>query len=115
MDGNNAERRWATRMPVRVAVDLSFQGAEITDCLTRDIGFGGVYIEMPPPVPPLDTSVQITFKLASATPAGVTRFAMPARVVRLASDGVGMIFSEFDAASFRSLREVLRYREPTAG
>ena len=104
------ERRWTERTPIDVAVDLAYAGTLAGEYRTRDIGLGGVFIE----VPELrdltaETPVELIFKLGSGE--RLTKHRINARVVRVNRDGVGMMFRDFDASAFRSLQEVLRYKQ----
>lgn len=104
------ERRWTERTPIDVPVDLSYAGMQTGECRTRDIGLGGVFVEIPGAANlAQETSVELTFKLGSG--ADVTKHRIHARVVRVTADGVGMMFRDFDAGAFRSLQEVLRYKQ----
>jgi hypothetical protein len=104
------ERRWTERTPINVPVDLSYAGMQSGECRTRDIGLGGVFVEIPGAANlAQETPVELTFKLGSG--ADVTKHRIHARVVRVAADGVGMMFRDFDAGAFRSLQEVLRYKQ----
>lgn len=103
------ERRWTTRTPARLNVDLYFQSMEVVNCQTRDVSFGGVFLELYQWVPPMEASVDLVFRLGEAN--NYRKYRIPAKVVRATGEGVGIMFRDFDAAAFRSLREVLRHRD----
>lgn len=103
------EQRWSTRTPVKLNVDVAYDDKEVEDCVTRDIGMGGVFLEMAQLVPATDTMVELTFKVGPTDRR--TRHKLKAKVVRAASDGIGLMFRDFDAGSFRALQEVLRYTQ----
>lgn len=104
------ERRWTERTPIDVPVDLFYAGIQTGECRTRDIGLGGVFVELPGEANLAEeTPVELTFKLGSG--AHLTKHRIHARVVRVDSDGVGMIFHDFDAGAFRSLQEVLKHKK----
>ena len=104
------ERRWTERTLINVPVDLSYAGTQAGGCRTRDIGLGGVFVEVPKEVNLAEeTSVELTFKLGAG--ADLTKHRINARVVRVSEDGVGMMFRDFDAIAFRSLQEVLLYKQ----
>jgi hypothetical protein len=109
---NAMERRWTTRMPAKLNVDLYFQSMEVVNCQTRDVSFGGVFLELHQWVPPMEASVELVFRLGEAN--NYRKYRIPAKVVRSTGEGVGIMFRDFDAAAFRSLREVLRHRDETA-
>jgi len=104
------ERRWTERTPINVPVDLSCTNVQNEECRTRDIGLGGVFVELPKTVNlATETPVELTFKLGSGPQ--LTKHRINARVVRVSGDGVGMMFRDFDAIAFRSLQEVLLYNQ----
>lgn len=108
--GIGMERRWTERTPINVPVDLIFSGIQSGEYRTRDIGLGGVYVVLPAEVNiDQETPVELTFKLGSG--AHLTKHSINARVVRVGADGVGMMFRDFDASAFRSLQEVLRFKQ----
>lgn len=107
------ERRWTERTPIDVPVDISYGGKLAGDCRTRDIGLGGVFVELPEGLALTeDTAVELTFKLGAGV--HLTRHRINASVVRVAEGGAGMMFRDFDAGAFRSLQEVLRYKHSDA-
>ncbi|HKJ21837.1 MAG TPA: PilZ domain-containing protein [Gammaproteobacteria bacterium] len=103
------EQRWSTRTPIRLDVDVVYADRDMEDCATRDIGMGGVFLEMTDRLPPVDTMVELTFKVGPTDRR--TRHKLKAKVVRASGDGVGLMFRDFDAGSFRALQEVLRYAQ----
>ena len=107
------ERRWTERASINVPVDLSYAGKQTGECRTRDIGLGGVFVELPDEVNLAEeTPVELTFKLGTGS--NLTKHRINARVVRVSKDGVGMMFRDFDAIAFRSLQEVLLYKQSDA-
>lgn len=105
------EQRWSTRTPVTMDVDLIYDGEEIA-CKTRNVSLGGVFLDASP-VAPVDAVVELTFKLGVGERR--TKHKMKARVVYAASGGMGLMFRDFDSASFRSLQELVRYTQSAAG
>jgi len=104
------ERRWTERTPINVAVDVAYAGKQAGEYRTRDIGLGGVFVELPEETDiAAETPVELIFKLGSGV--YLTKHRINARVVRVTSDGLGMMFRDFDATAFRSLQEVLRFKE----
>jgi hypothetical protein len=103
------ERRWTERTAINVPVDLVCAGKQHGEYQTRDVGLGGVFVEMSREMElAANTSVEVTFKLGAGS--RLTKHRINARVVRIAEGGVGMMFRDFDAGAFRSLQEVLRYK-----
>ena len=108
------ERRWTTRTPARLEVDLhcdELKGSE--SCRTRDISFGGIFLELSNWEPTKDTLVDLVFHFESKDK-HKTHYKLPAKVVRVTDYGVGVVFRDFDAASFRSLREIFRFKDECA-
>ncbi len=104
------ERRWTTRTDAALSVDLYSQSGEVLDCTTRDISFGGVFLKMRQALPEIGTLVELIFKFEAAEDEP-SQYKMPARIVRTVNGGAGIMFRDFDATAFRSLREVLRHKE----
>jgi hypothetical protein len=106
----NMERRWTERTPIDIAVDLAYAGTQAGEYRTRDIGLGGVFVEVSQTADlAAETPVELIFKLGTGE--HLTKHRINARVVRVTDDGVGMMFRDFDASAFRSLQEVLRYKK----
>lgn len=103
------ERRWATRTPIHVDVGIFYKGGEVGVRKTRDIGLGGVFLEAGELPLPLEAHVELIFLLKSGVQP--RKHKIRAKVVRATGDGVGFMFRDFDAITFRSLQEVLRHRE----
>ena len=100
------ERRWTTR----AQVSLLQSGTHTEGCRTRDVGLGGVYIELPPNLKLFaESHVELIFRLGEGSE--ITKHRVKARVVRVGDTGAGMMFRDFDATTFRSLQEILRTRE----
>ena len=109
----NTERRWTERTPMNIPVDLSYAGTHAGECRTRDIGLGGVFVEAPGTLDLApETPVELIFKLGAGD--RLTKHRINARVVRVTDGGIGMMFRDFDATAFRSLQEVLRYKQGEA-
>lgn len=102
------ERRWTIRTKMRLNVEIAAEGGSHLQCATEDVGLGGVYVT--PMVTGLvaGQNVEITFRLGAT---GATELhSLRAKVVRADEKGVGLMFREFDANSFRSLQRVMRQR-----
>jgi len=100
------EQRWSPRTRANLDIDLSFHGEIVTGCKVRDIGMGGLFLEIKKAFP-RDTVVELKFKVSAS---GLdTKHRIRATVARASDSGLGMMFCDFDAGTFRSLQEVLRY------
>lgn len=102
------EQRWSQRRKVTLDVDvLQVDGQRVASTRTRDVGLGGVFIEMADGRPAEHMELDLVFVLDRQGHA--TKHRLKARVVRTTADGVGLMFREFDTASFRALQEILRH------
>lgn len=103
------EKRWTIRTPARLNVDLHYKDLEVVNCRTRDISLSGVYVELAELLPGLDMPIELVFKFGAV--GDYTKYRVPAKIVRTDSAGVGIMFKDIDASSFRSLREVLKHKD----
>ena len=106
------ERRWTTRAPAKFDVDMYCEGYEMTSCHTNDISFGGVFLEFENKAPPIESTIDLVFHCQSTE--RCERYKLPAKVVRVTERGVGVMFRDFDATAFRSLREIFRMKDEHA-
>lgn len=107
------QQRWSARVPVALEValyDRSAQplGARPKIVRARNISVGGMFVETDTPLSP-DTNVVLAFglRLQDERP----YFRLPATVVRVAPDGVGVMFTSFDREMVDSLRRVLHRQQ----
>ncbi len=103
------QQRWSARVSVALEValyDPSTQpvGARPLIMKARNISVGGMFIETATPLP-RDTHVVVAFGLRVQEERPYYR--MPATVVRVAPDGVGVMFNSFDREMVNSLRRIL--------
>ncbi len=103
---NSMEQRWSQRRPVVLEVDVWHHGDVLGSCRTRDVGLGGVFLELSEGKPQKHMDVDLVFRLRGAEQ--YTKHRLRARVVRVNDDGVGLMFRDFDTSSFRALQEILR-------
>ena len=103
------EQRWSPRTRVNLDVDLLIKGKEVGGCRTRDIGMGGAFVEVNSAFQADKAIVELIFKLGSGK--HLSRHKIKAIIVRVAEDGVGLMFRDFDASAFRSLQEILQYAQ----
>jgi len=100
------EQRWSPRTQADLGVDLSFHGEIVSGCKVRDIGMAGLFVEIDKEFPK-DTVVDLKFKIKTAGQDTMHR--LRATVARACDSGLGLMFCDFDAGTFRSLQEVLHY------
>jgi len=103
------EQRWSPRTRVNLDVDLLIKGKEVGGCRTRDIGMGGAFVEVNKDFQAEKAIVELIFKLGSGN--HFSKHKIKAIIVRVANDGVGLMFRDFDASAFRSLQEILQYAQ----
>ena len=107
------ERRWNERMPLNLPVDIAYAGSQLGGYRTRDIGVGGVFVEVPGEgILTVETTVELFFLINLGS--RINEHRIKARVKRVVMDGIGMMFQDFDARAFRSLQEVLHYYQNNA-
>lgn len=100
------EKRWSERKGLRVGVEVFRHGQLLGSCFSQDIGLGGTFLGVDCHVQlQRDTDVDLIFRLKSGESG--TRHKISARVARVADDGVGFKFCEFDTGVFRSLQEIM--------
>lgn len=100
------EKRWSSRQPLRLEVDLEC-GDDRVSGRTLDIGLGGAFIETEVYHFQQDKDVVLRFQsqhVAQTEPADLN-----ARIVRVAEEGVGLMFQDFNADAYRSLKTVMSY------
>jgi hypothetical protein len=101
------ENRWSIRKPVALDVELHYQGKPCERCKTRDIGLGGMFIEVAESVIPRYGKVELDVHVDSG--AGKKKWhRFVATVVHSSLQGLGVMFQDFTIADFRVLQEVLR-------
>ena len=103
------EKRWSERKQLRVGVDVYRQGELLGSCFAHDIGLGGTFLNVDTSFNMTrDVDVELVFRLNAD--GQNTRHKINARVTRVADDGVGLKFCDFDTGVFRSLQEIMAYQ-----
>ena len=103
------ERRWTARAPVDLNVEMLFQGEGSAVCKALDIGLGGVFLKINRGEVLPDENVELVFLLGASS--HCIKHKIKAKVVRMSAQGLGLMFKDFDATAFRSLQEILRYKD----
>lgn len=103
---NTVEQRWSQRRSVALGVDIYRNEALLNKCQSRDVGLGGVFLDLEQGSLQQHQDVELFFTLGENSE---TRHKLKARVVRVSDDGVGLMFRDFDTGSFRALQEIMRY------
>ncbi len=104
--GGIMENRWSIRKPVSLEVELYYQGKPCACCKTRDIGLGGMFLELRDSTIPRYGKVELDVEVECGGVRRQHRFT--ATVVHSSDQGLGVMFQEFSIADFRILQEVLR-------
>ncbi len=100
------EKRWATRRPVHIRVDVHYKDMEIVNCQTRDVSLNGAFVEIKQVQPVTNAPVDLLFRVGDAS--RFTKYKVQGKVARTAGDGIGVIFNEQGISSFRTLRQLLQ-------
>lgn len=108
-----AQQRWSARLPVALEVAVYDRGAQPAGARpqvmrARNISVGGMFIETQTPLPP-ETQVVLAFGLRLQDERPYYR--LPATVVRVAPDGMGVMFNSFDREMVDSLRRILHRQQ----
>lgn len=103
----SVEQRWSQRRPVSVPVEVCEDGQVLTQCVSHDIGLGGVFLSLDANSLSAYQDVDLYFNLGSEE--NITRHKLKAKMVRTAENGAGFMFKDFDTNAFRALQEIMRY------
>jgi len=100
------EQRWSQRRDVLLGVDVLENGELIASCQSRDVGLGGVFIETASGKLQDHCDYELCFSLGQKD---MAKQKLKAKIVRVADDGYGLMFKDFDTNSFRALQEIMRH------
>lgn len=98
------ENRWSFRKPVEMDVDVYFGSQPPATGRTRDVGYGGMFIEAPDVSIPLRRRVEVVVKLPFE---GKPEYRFHASVVHSTGKGLGVSFRQFDLSDVRVLQRML--------
>lgn len=104
--GGVMENRWSIRKNLSLDVDILYQGQQYARCKTRDIGLGGMFIEVANSMIPRFGKVELHVQVDQEGIRAPHKFV--ASVVHTTNNGMGLMFQDFNIADFRVLQEVLR-------
>lgn len=99
------EQRWNARMPVRTHVSIRCPDDGMVHGRTRDLSFEGMYVEAPPEKVTSHTFLEVEFVVRDG--AKYTPVRVPAMLARTTTDGVGLMFPEYDDKAFDGLALLL--------
>jgi len=100
------EQRWSQRRSASLDVDIVKDSSLLASCIARDVSLGGVFLEVNENSIGKCQDVELVFTLAKSEAA---QHKLKARIVRVAGDGIGLMFKDFDTNSFRALQEIMRH------
>jgi hypothetical protein len=95
------ERRWGTRKAVEVDVVVDNQPACLRRGTIGDVSIGGVFVRMEPDGLTPESLIELVLLLQQDD--GMKVYRMPAVVARVAPDGAGLRFDQYDVGTFRTL------------
>ena len=99
------EQRWNERRAVQFEVNLNADGQPPQQAVCRDLGFGGMYVEIDPQAISLNEGLYVDLRLGNAGQS--KHHSIPARVVRIGTEGAGLMFSGFKRESVKMLRDAI--------
>lgn len=106
------ERRWGMRKAIQVDVVIDNQPA----CLLRgrigNVSTGGLFVQTEPTS--LSQNEQVELVLMLQQESGTRVYRISAMVVRLAQDGAGLMFDQYDVNAFRALVVLLLAQQKAA-
>src|SRR5690606_23199640 len=95
------ERRWGARKAVEVDVVVDNQPACLRRGTIGDVSIGGVFVRMEPDGLTPESIIELVLLLQQDD--GMKVYRMPAVVARVAPDGAGLRFDQYDVGTFRTL------------
>ncbi|HEY8554003.1 MAG TPA: PilZ domain-containing protein [Burkholderiales bacterium] len=95
------ERRWGIRKSVDVEVVIDCQPRGLLRGRLGNVSVGGLFVRTEPSVLTRNTHVEVVLMLQHAD--GTRVYRMPALVVRLSPNGVGLMLDQYDVEAFRAL------------
>lgn len=102
------QQRWSMRLPLELDVALYGDGARVLAARTRNVSLGGMFVQT---FEPLFLGAGIVAAFGFRHLDDRTYYRLPATVVRVGEDGVGLMFNRFDVETVRSLRHSLYFAE----
>lgn len=108
------EHRWNIRTPIRLNVIMQSAGIGLISGRTRDLSFGGTFVETAPSV-----AVSRNHMVKLSVPVAGDMKTISAMVVRTPPHGFALMFTDFELDTFSLLDMLLRSRttgtEPDSG
>ena len=95
------EHRWSVRKPHQCSVVVDCPRIGLAATQLRNIGIGGMFVEIGKVELPLNAMINVAFALDRE------EFCLPAMVVRRTDKGAGLMFLESELDVLRTLRSAL--------
>ena len=105
MQKHQTGKRWSDRAPLDFDVGLYGDGQLPFSGTTRDIGIGGMYVLTSADRVTHDSQVFVSYQ--ANVDGEVIRHRIAARVVRIDTDGIGLMFSVFSTDAVHALRGIM--------
>ncbi len=99
------EHRYSIRKALILDIELNHLRLGRVRCKTRDLGMGGMFVDMGSSWLPANSIVEVALKLLDANV--MRRFFIEALVVHNHDGGVGLMFNDVDAAFHEALHDLL--------
>ncbi len=100
------EHRWTMRKPVHGHVTLRYPPLGLQQAEIEDISLGGLFVNTEPTAGlDINTRVELSFSPRGRTTRRIE--GVEALVVRKTAHGAGLMFRNFNSATFRMLRTLL--------
>ena len=106
------ERRWSSRKPVTLNVALYYDRIGLLPCKTRDLSAEGMFVQTSHVS--LSEGITVDAVLTGQGDFPGHQLHLPARIVRVNADGVGLRFHDFDIDTYQFLRSVLEAPAPVS-
>jgi len=106
------ERRWGTRKTIEVDVVIDNQPSSLLQGRIGNVSVGGLFVKTE--TARLATNTQVELVLMLQCEDGTRVYRMPAMVVRVAPNGAGLMFDQYDVNAFRALVVLLLSRRGAA-
>ena len=99
------DHRWSTRTPFTLDVMVYRVRGSPHRVRAIDISIGGMFLQMDPEDVALNETLILVFTLHGN--GEVSHHRLPASVMRVGSDGVGVMYDRFDRGTVKRLRRLL--------
>ena len=88
------DHRWGQRLQTKYNTLLYEQGVPVASGKTKNLGKGGIFIELSPGACPKSKCVDVEIRVPSGLMKG--KYRLPVMIVRRSDEGVGMMFRQLD-------------------